>query len=88
MAEDIDYGGVRSLPLLFFANPHSPSVSGGRRCVNVTVLDDEVIEEDEAFKLILQSRDPAVTFVSGSSTSTVHITSDDSGKISECHIDI
>lgn len=83
MAENVDYVGIKSLPLVFFANPHSPSVSGGKRCVNVTILDDEVVEEVETFKLTLQTSDSAVIFESGSSIATVHIVSDDRGKICE-----
>ncbi len=38
------------------------------RCVNVTILADDLVETDEYFSLVLSSVDPGVTFMPANAT--------------------
>ena len=68
--DNVDYVGIQSrrLKLTFPADPFSQPTSGGRICLNVTVLEDGLLEEEEMFMLILQSSEKyggGESFVSG-----------------------
>lgn len=49
-----DYTALAAYPLTFA----SGDPVGTRRCVNVTIIDDDIIEPDQSFSLLLESSDP------------------------------
>ena len=71
----MDFTNV-ALPTLF---PAGSSV-GERRCVNIPLNDDTLVEVPESFSVSADSNDPNVLFTPGRDTATVTITDNDSKK--------
>lgn len=54
---------------------------GESACVDILIVDDQILENTEHFLVHLSSSDPAVDFTSGTLTTTVTITDNDSKSI-------
>ena len=49
-----DYTALANFPLTFY----SGDPMGTSRCTNVTIIDDDIIEPDQSFSVLLSSTDP------------------------------
>lgn len=47
------------------------------RCVNITIIDEDIVENDEIFNVMLSSSDPSVEISMMSSQATATINNDD-----------
>ena len=56
---------------------------GERRCINITLNDDVLVEVPESFSVIADSTDPHVEFTPGGNVATVTITDNDSKKLAD-----
>lgn len=76
----MDYVGIVSRRIPFLASP--PASSGGRQCVNITILEDTIAEGDKEFSVKLQTdpNDPVVT-LGTTPLATITIVSNDPGEL-------
>ena len=67
-----DYMALSSEPVMY-----GPGDTPGTAmsCVNVTIIDEDIVENDETFDIMLSSSDPRVTL--GTNQATATITNDD-----------
>lgn len=45
--------------------------SAGQRCMDITLLQDDVLEDDQTFEVVVSSEDAAVRFVNAMTTVTI-----------------
>ena len=74
---DSDYASVSSDEIF-----PSGSTDGDTACVNITILDDDILEGDHTFTVTLTTLDPDVMLGSNEATITII---DNEGNLNECN---
>ena len=67
-ADSVDFSSL-SVDLTFGA-------ANSQQCIEISILDDNCLEDTQNFQMDLSSRDPAVTFTPGRQNSSVDILED------------
>ena len=76
LLEDADYTGELDAPIDFL----SGDFSGVSRCTNITILDDAIVEDTEAFNVILKENSSRLEIESSRNTTGVIIMEDNDCK--------
>jgi hypothetical protein len=72
--EPQDYTSLTSLTVTFAADE-------AKQCVNVTITNDTIVENNETFYVIMTTNNPNVTVNENRKNLTITITNDDKGQL-------
>ena len=68
-----DFSPVNNRPVIFLPG----DTTGSQHCVNITILDDEIVEDNEEFKVVLSSTSDIQIFgITSTNVTIVKDTSD------------
>lgn len=74
--EDLDYAGETNTPVDFFPG----DFSGVHRCTDITINEDDIVEYNEVFSVILKENSSRLEIQSGRNTTQITIIEDNDCK--------